>query len=220
MKIHEIAVQPRTETGSGAARRARKNGQVPAIVYSKHTEPKQIYLNAGDWASVSRLNSQLLYLVDGAEKQVVLVKEVQMNYLKNYCLHVDFQAVSADEKIHAGIALHAFGDSIGVAQGGVLEQSIHELPVQCKPGDLVEEIRVNVEKLGFGDRIHVKDLELPAGITCSLDPETLIFHVVAPQEETEPAPAENAPTEPEAIKQKAPADDEEADDDKADKKKK
>ena len=220
MKIHEIAVQPRTETGSGAARRARKNGQVPAIVYSKHTEPKQLYLNAGDWASVSRLNSRLLYLVDGDKKQIVLVKEIQMNYLKNYCLHVDFQAVSADEEIHATVALHPFGDSIGVAQGGVLEQSLHELPVQCKPGDLVEEIRVNVENLGFGDRIHVKDIELPAGITCGLDPETLLFHVVAPQEETAAAPAEAAPTEPEAIKQKAPAAEEEADGDKADKKKK
>ena len=220
MKIHEIAVQPRTETGSGAARRARKNGQVPAIVYSKHTEPKQLYLNAGDWASVSRLNSRLLYLVDGDKKQIVLVKEIQMNYLKNYCLHVDFQAVSADEEIHATVALHPFGDSIGVAQGGVLEQSLHELPVQCKPGDLVEEIRVNVENLGFGDRIHVKDIELPAGITCGLDPETLLFHVVAPQEETVAEPAENAPTEPEAIKQKAPAEEEEASDDKADKKKK
>ena len=221
MKIHEIAVQPRTETGSGAARRARKNGQVPAIVYSKHTEPKQIYLNAGDWASVSRLNSQLLYLVDGSDKQVALVKEVQMNYLKNYCLHVDFQAVSADEEIHAAIALHPFGDCIGVAQGGVLEQSLHELPVQCKPGDLVEELRVNVAELGFGDRIHVKDLELPAVITSALDPETLLFHVVAPQEEIAPAPAdENAPTEPEAIKQKAPAEEEEAAEDKGDKKKK
>ena len=80
--------------------------------------------------------------------------------------------------------------------------------------------RVNVEKLGFGDRIHVKDIELPAGITCGLDPETLLFHVVAPQEETVAEPAENAPTEPEAIKQKAPAAEEEADGDKADKKKK
>ena len=220
MKIHEIAVQPRTETGSGAARRARKNGQVPAIVYSKHSAPKQLYLNAGDWASVSRLNSRLLYLVDGSEKQAALVKEVQMNHLKNYCLHVDFQAVSADERIHATVALHPYGDSVGVAQGGVLEQSLHELPVQCKPGDLVEEIRVNVENLGFGDRIHVKDIELPAGISCGLDPETLLFHVVAPQEETAAAPAEAAPTEPEAIKQKAPAEEEEASDDKADKKKK
>ncbi len=222
MKIHEIAVQPRNESGTGAARRARKNGLVPAIVYSKHADPKQIYLNAGDWASVSRLNSRLLYLVDGSDKQAVLVREVQMNHLKAYCLHVDFQAVSADEKIHATILIRSLGEAIGAAQGGVLEQNIHELAVQCKPGDLVEEIKVNVEKLGFGDRIHLKDIELPAGIACTLDPETVLFHVVAPQtEEASAAPAEDAAKEPEAIKQKAPAADEaDAKDDKKDDKKK
>lgn len=200
MKIHEIAMQPRTETGSGAARRARKNGLVPAIVYSKHAEPKQIYLNAGDWASVSRLNSHLLYLVDGSEKQAVLVKEVQMNHLKAYCLHVDFLAVHEDEKIHATIAVHATGDCAGVAQGGVLEQNLHEIPVTCKPADLVEEIKVNIEKLGFGESIHLKDIELPAGISIHGDAEAVVFHVANPEKAKAD---EEAPAEPEAIKQKA-----------------
>lgn len=202
MKIHEIAVQPRTETGSGAARRARKSGLVPAIVYSKHAEPKQIYLNAGDWASFARLNSHLLYLVDGSEKQAVLVKEIQMNHLKAFCLHVDFQAVHEDEKIHATISVHATGDCAGVTQGGVLEQNMHEIPVLCKPADMVEEIKVNIEKLGFGESIHLKDIELPAGIAINGDPEAVVFHVAAP--ESAKAEAEtDAAAEPEAIKQKS-----------------
>ena len=76
---HEIAVTLRTESGSGPVTRARKKGLVPGIVYSKNTEPKQIYLNAGEWTSLYRQNPHLVYLNEDGKTQPALVKEVQIN---------------------------------------------------------------------------------------------------------------------------------------------
>ena len=170
MKIHELAVQPRTETGSGAARRARKSGMTPAIIYSKGSEPKQVYLNAGDWTSISNQKARFVYLVDGSDKQIALVKEVQMNHLKAYCLHVDFQIINPEEKINASVAVRAVGEC-----AAELIQKMDEIAVLCKPADLIEEVKVDVEKLASGESILVKDIELPAGVTVDGDADAVVF---------------------------------------------
>ena len=172
MKIHELAVQPRTETGSGAARRARKSGMTPAIIYSKGSEPKQVYLNAGEWTSISNQKARFVYLVDGSDKQLALVKEVQMNHLKAYCLHVDFQVINADEVINASVAVHTVGEC-----AAEVIQKKEEIAVLCKPADLIEEVKVDVEKLTSGATILVKDIELPAGVTLDDDADAVVFQV-------------------------------------------
>ena len=172
MKIHELAVQPRTETGSGAARRARKSGMTPAIIYSKGSEPKQVYLNAGEWTSISNQKARFVYLVDGSDKQIALVKEVQMNHLKAYCLHVDFQVINADEVINASVAVRTVGEC-----AAEVIQKKEEIAVLCKPADLIEEVKVDVEKLTSGATILVKDIELPAGITLDDDADAVVFQV-------------------------------------------
>lgn len=186
---NEIAVQPRSEFGYNAARRARKAGLVPAVIYGKGMESKSIYLNAGEWDSIARHNHHLLFLVDGDQKQAVLVKEVQKNHLKNYYVHIDFQAVSADEVVHSTVTLHATGDCVGAARGGTLEQLIHEVPVTCKPQDLVDEVKVDVSGLEVGAKLLVKDLVLPAGLTVAADADAVVFTVAQPQQEEAPAAA-------------------------------
>ncbi|MBQ7392920.1 MAG: 50S ribosomal protein L25 [Lentisphaeria bacterium] len=172
MKIHELAVQPRTETGSGAARRARKSGMTPAIIYSKGSEPKQVYLNAGEWTSISNQKARFVYLVDGSDKQIALVKEVQMNHLKAYCLHVDFQVINADEVINASVAVRPVGEC-----AAEVIQKKEEIAVLCKPADLIEEVKVDVEKLTSGATILVKDIELPAGVTLDDDADAVVIQV-------------------------------------------
>ena len=172
MKIHELAVQPRTETGSGAARRARKSGMTPAIIYSKGSEPKQVYLNAGEWTSISNQKARFVYLVDGSDKQIALVKEVQMNHLKAYCLHVDFQVINADEVINASVAVRTVGEC-----AAEVIQKKEEIAVLCKPADLIEEVKVDVEKLTSGATVLVKDIELPAGVTLDDDADAVVIQV-------------------------------------------
>ncbi len=174
---NEIAIKPRSEFGNNAARRARKAGLVPAVIYGKGMESKAIYLNAGEWDSIARHNHHLLFLVDGDQKQAVLVKEVQKNRLKGQYVHVDFQAVAADEVMHATVTLHGVGDCVGASHGGVLEQLVHELAVTCKLQDMVDEVKVDISKLDVGEKLHVKDLVLPAGLTVAGDADAVAFAV-------------------------------------------
>ena len=216
---HEIAVTPRNESGSGAANRARQKGLVPGIVYSRNTETKQIYVNAGEWTSLYRQNPHLVYLKEGDKAEPALVKEVQINHLKGYFYHIDFQVVSAEESVRSTLSLIAFGECAGVNAGGILDQNIHELEIVGKADALVDSLRVDVSALEIGHHLTVADLQLPEGLTTDVDPETVIFTVVAPTNEPEPTAEteEEEAAEPEAIKQKKP---EEAAEDEADKGKK
>ncbi len=197
---NEIAVQERNEFGNNASRRARKAGMIPAVMYSKGKPSKALTVDADAWKVLSGHGVHMVTLVEGEVKTLALVKEVQHNYLKNYVLHIDFQEVNANENIVAMVPVHAAGEAVGVAHGGILEQELHELEVICHPGDLPEMIRVDVSKLDMGGQLHVADIELPAGVKAHVSPETAVFHVVHPRAE-EAAPAA-APAEPEAIKEK------------------
>ena len=92
----ELAVEVRTQFGDNASRRARKAGQIPAIVYSKGCENKAIYVNADQWKTVAARSVNMVTLVCGEEKIPALVREVQFNHLKNYVVHIDFQRVEAE----------------------------------------------------------------------------------------------------------------------------
>jgi len=198
---HEIAVEPRTLKGKGNARRCRKAGHIPAVVYSKKQDPEMITLKVGDWEALTQHDVNLVYLKSADKSTAALIKEVQVNYLKNHVVHIDFQAVDLEEKIHTTLNLHLVGDAIGANRGGVVEQVAHQLEVTGKPADLPEFIEVDVTRLNVGETIHVRDLVLSAGMTVTSDPEILVVHVVAEHGEPESAApeAEEAAAEPERI---------------------
>ena len=202
METKQIKVAARAEFGNNAARRLRRQGLIPAIVYGNNKEPQALTVNADEWSAFSaRHGAHLVSLQLDGKEIPALVKEVQFNYLKNYVVHIDFQAVDLNAEISSTVPLHAFGDCYGAAHGGILEQELHELPVVCRPADLPESIKVDVTKLEIGDALTVADIELPAGVKADIDSEAVVFHVVRQQEEQEPeAEAEGeAATEPEAI---------------------
>ncbi len=215
---HQIAVQKRSEFGKNASRRARRDGLVPVIVYAKGEAGVPYYVKAGDWEALSHHELHLVYLVDGRQETAALVKDVQVNYLKNHVLHIDFQAVDLNAEIHSEVQIHPVGEAYGAAHGGILEQVIHQITVSCKAQDIPESIGVDVSKLNIGDALHVSDIVLPAGVKLVGDGEAIVFHVVHEQAEEVEAPAAEELTEPEAIKQKGPAEPKEGAD-KADKKK-
>ena len=202
METKQIKVAARAEFGNNAARRMRRAGSIPAIVYGNKQEPQAITVNADEWSAFSaRHGAQLVSLLLDGKEIPALVKEVQFNYLKNYVVHIDFQAVDLNAEISSAVPIHAFGDCRGAAHGGILEQELHELPVICRPADLPEAIKVDVTNLEIGDALTVADLEMPAGVKADADPETVVFHVARQQEEKEPeagAEGEGA-AEPEAI---------------------
>jgi large subunit ribosomal protein L25 len=195
---HEIAAKPRSEFGKNASRRARRAGLVPAVVYSKGQEGSAIYVDAREWAALCNSDFNLVTLVDGKKKTAVLVKEVQVNYLKNEYIHIDFQEVAMNEAITASVAVHAApGDPAGFAQGGLLEQQMHEIEVSSLPSALPESIAVDVSGLELDQHLLVKDIVLPEGVTAVTDGDHIVFTVMQPAAaaSAEAAEAEEATAE-------------------------
>ena len=201
----QIKVEARTVFGDNASRRLRKSGLIPAIIYGNGKDPRPVSVDSDAWCAFSaRHASQMVTLLEDGKETPALVKEVQYNHLKNYFVHIDFQEVNLDAEISASVPLHAHGESYGATHGGILEQDLHELPVLCRPRDLPDAIRVDVTELKIGDTLTVAQLVLPEGVKADVAEDTLVFHVVRPQEEeVEAAPVEGeAAAEPEAINEK------------------
>lgn len=197
---HEIAVFPRSEFGKNAARRARRDGMVPVNVYAKGKENRSFYVKSNEWDVLSKQDFSLAFLVNGSEKIGVIVKEEQINYMKSYVVHVDFQEVDLNEEIHASVKIVSTGTSVGENHGGVVEQIMHEIELVGKAQDMPEMVEIDVTELDLGQSIMVKDVKLPAGVSSKNDPEAVIFHVVHADEEIEvAASAEGESAEPQVL---------------------
>ena len=204
---HVLNVQARTAGTTNDARRLRKTGLIPAIVYGKGIEPKCISVNATEWQLLSRNELNILSLVEDGKETLVLLKEVQHDPIRNRTRHLDFQAIRMDQKIKAHVAVRA-GHTVpaGAAAGGLLEQNLHEIEVESLPQDLPEEIIVDVSGMNLGDIIHVGDIVMPEGVTAVTHADLVVFTEVdesAAAEEEEAAPAEGEEAaEPEVIAEK------------------
>ncbi len=175
---YELAVESRSELGKGAVGRARKVGKIPAVMYSRGAESAPLFVNAKEWESLSKHDFNLLTLLNGKNKTAAVVKEIQHNYLKGYVVHVDFQEVKMDEKITASIPVRpAHGEAAGVAKGGNFEQGIHEIEVNCFPGDLPEYFEADITALEIGDSLSVGDIILPESVELITDSKLTVFHV-------------------------------------------
>ncbi len=130
------------------------------------------------------------------------MQEVQHAPIGGAVLHIDFHAVSMDEMIEADVPLEPTGTANGVKNfGGLLEQSLRTLAIDCLPRDLPDVIRVDVSALNIGDAIHVREIPMPEGVSTRISPDLTAFSVMAPTVEEEPAAAAVA-TAPEVIKEK------------------
>src|SRR5438552_11684590 len=208
----KLKAEQRTAIGRSAARKLKARGIIPAVVYGGKEKPQPLQVLARDInAMLSHASGEniLVELEIAGEKssRTALVQEIQHSPVGRDILHVDFHAVSMDEKIHADVPLEATGIANGVKNfGGLLEQSLKLLPIECLPRDLPDRITVDVSALNIGDSIHVRDIQLPSGVAAKAGPELTAFSVLAPVVEEEPVPvaAEGAEAGPEVITEKKP----------------
>ena len=205
----------RTETGKGVARKLRRDGQVPAVVYGHHREPQSIAVDAKDLALLlGRISaaSTVVELSLGGGTARTLIREIQRHPVKkHHILHVDFQELVAGEQISVSVPLVYVGvEAVVRATGGVLDQIMHELELLCDPASIPNHIDVDVGGLTIGHSLHVADLKLPAGVEVSDDPERTVCVLSAPKTviETPAAGVEVVSAEPELIR-KAKEEDEE-----------
>ena len=202
----KLSATRRTGIGRSAVRKIKAQGAVPAVIYGGKSEPEALQVSRRDISTVlshaSGENILVELAIDGeASARTVLVQEVQHSPLGNEILHVDFHAVSMDELIEAEVPLEPTGTPEGVKTfGGLLEQAVRSLDIECLPKDLPDVITVDVSHLNIGDSIHVKDIKLPEGVTTRIPADLTAFSVLAPT--VEEAPSSTAPeaaTAPEVI---------------------
>lgn len=200
----KLTASRRSETGRSAVRKIKAQGAVPAVIYGGKTKPEPLQVAKRDISTILSHASGENILVEleiegegGA--RTALVQEVQHSPLGGDILHIDFHAISMDEMIEADVPLEPTGIAEGVKTfGGLLEQAVRSLEIECLPRDLPDVIHVDVSHLNIGDSIHVKEIKLPEGVTTRVPPDLTAFSVLAPTVEEEPVAAE-APTAPEVI---------------------
>lgn len=168
MKI-EITAFPRGRSGTGSSRRMRRTGKVPGVVYGAGKESQMIELDHNALARHLKMESFHASILDmnlNGSRERVLLRDVQMHPWRSEVLHVDFQRVAADRKIHMKVPLHFIhAESCpGAKEGGVVNHVMTDLDIQCLPDDLPEFVEVDLAQLQLGDSIHALELSLPQGV--------------------------------------------------------
>src|SRR3954466_9901775 len=203
----KLAAEPRTAIGRSAVRKLKAAGSVPAVMYGSKDKPEALQVSKRDInALLSHAAGEniLVELEVAGKSRLALVQEVQHAPLGGAVLHIDFHAVSQDEVIQADVPLEPVGMANGVKNmGGLLEHNLRSLAIECLPRNLPDVIRVDVSALDIGDAIHVREIQLPDGVTTRIQPDLTAFSVLAPTVEEEPvATAADASAGPEVIKEK------------------
>ena len=198
MKETKLTAKPRSGKGSASAGRLRRTGWFPAVVYGEGRPGVDIQLNEHDFLVMLRRHRSENMIVDlaveGADKPFkVMLKAMQHHPVTGRVIHVDFYEISMTRKIEIELPVKLTGIPTGVAnEGGILEHVLRALTVQCLPGDLIEEVELDVSGLTVGKTLRVRDVQIDAAKYRVLDdPGQVVAAVAAPRpEEEEKAEAE------------------------------
>lgn len=221
-----LTCQARKEFGTHNARRQRKQGAVPAVLYGHKEATVPLALSRDEIYKAIRHGVRLVDVKQGEKLEKALIRDVQWDPLGHDILHVDFARVSMDERIEVEVRVELRGTAPGVTGGGVLNQPLHNLKIECLAISIPETIRVNIGELQLNQALHVREVTMPEGVKVLNDPEAIIVQCVPKiVEEVAPAATAAAPTaeqaEPELIgRQKAAEGEEEADEKDKEKEKK
>lgn len=196
-----LKAQARSAFGTANARRLRKQGLLPGVVYGHKEEDLTVVLSKEDVEKTVRRGIRIVDLEAGGKTEKARFRELQWDHLGKEILHVDLMRVSQDERIVVQIRIELRGVAPGVAEGGSVDQPIHNLAVECPALEIPEVIRVAIDQLHLGNAIHVRELKLPPGVVAKADPEAVVVIVKAAKEDVPtPVAALEGAVEPEVIK--------------------
>jgi large subunit ribosomal protein L25 len=167
--IFSIDAQPRSDMGKGASRRLRHAGLVPGIIYGAHRDPEMVSLVHSDLMQHlenEAFYSHILTVNVGDRAEEVILKDIQRHPAKPFIQHVDFQRVSAREKIKTHVPIHFIAEdkAPGVKMGGMVSHHVADVEVSCLPKDLPEFIAVDMSAMELGDTVTLSGLVLPEGV--------------------------------------------------------
>jgi len=204
----DIQVDARDPGSKRTARRLRRSGKIPGILYGPKTQAVALEFNKKEFSSriagiegshLVRLKSSATALAD----KVALVKEMQHHPITGEVVHADLYEVDLTARIRVHVPLHFVGKAVGVVRGGILQPIVREIEVECLPMDIPEFFNVEVGELDIGDSVHIEALLMPEGIEAIFESNLPLVTVVPPTVEEAPTPAA-APVEGVAVAPAAP----------------
>ncbi|HEV8339348.1 MAG TPA: 50S ribosomal protein L25 [bacterium] len=211
-RVH-LAATVRNGLGKSGARQLRRSGQVPAVVYGKGRESQPLAVEGKALSATLHTHAGLNVLIDlgiqgdaAEDRQLVMVKDVQRDVLSHGILHVDFHVISLEETLETHVPVLLVGTPKGVVDGGVLEQHLREVLVECLPTQIPEHFELDVTGLTIGHAVHAGELTIPEGVTLLTPTEEVVATVQQPRVEeapAAPAAAEAVPAEGEAVEGEA-----------------
>ena len=197
MEVIRLEAQRRTELGSNAVNRLRRNGWLPAVVYDAHGKSQPVKFNRHAFElMVRRHGGQNLLLdmqLDGADALKVLLKDVQRDSIHDHMLHVDLLEISMTRKLRIEVAIRLVGEPVGVTQqAGILEQLLRVVQVECLPADIIQELTLDVSGLRLDESVFVRDLKTPANQVVLTPGHIAVasVHLPAAEEEAKTAAAD------------------------------
>ena len=184
-KFEKLNVDIRKEHGTSAARRARLQNKVPAVVYHSGVEATPLSVDKISLNKALR-TGQMIFEVNVEDKnQFVLVKEIQYHPVTDEIIHIDFQKVKEDEKISLEVAIRSTGESQGVKLGGLLVQMLNSVTIKCKPAEIPEFLDIDVTDMEMNTNLFVKDITLPEDVEMITAEDIAVVSVQEPKEEKE-----------------------------------
>ncbi len=215
MAENALNVETRQGAGKGVARKLRAAGRIPGVCYGKGEPSFSVSLDPRALRhlleqSEAGMNTLINLAVEGGgsfDGKMVLVRELQKDPVEGSYLHADFFAVDVQHAVEVSVPIHITGRAPGVELGGILDQALREIDLECLPLAIPSEILVDVSELDVGQSLHVSDLALPAGVELRSDPGLSVVSVVAPAKVEEVV--EEAEVEGEVEGEEAAAEDKE-----------
>lgn len=198
MAERTLDIKEREGTGKEAAKKMRRNGYIPAVLYG-HKGNKNLSIKAVDFLSLFEEigeHSIVTLNIDNKENAEVIVKDYQLHPVKKNIVHIDFFEIEKGKLLKTEVPIKIEGTSKGVKRGGVLETLLRDIEIECLPKDIPDNITVNIEDLDIGDSVHVKELTVDDKITIIASPEQVVITIgtptiiIAPVEEVEEVPEE------------------------------
>lgn len=179
----DLNIEPRTRIGSREARRLRREGMIPGILYGRGGEVA-IKVNEHHFMTTVGYGTStgIIRLSMPGEKPVSsIVKEVQWNPVSERPVHIDFLRVLPSQIVTVPVPVHLEGSPQGVLMGGILDHNLHEVSVTVKAADIPGHVSLDVSRLGIGDAVHISDFDLPKGMTIDMPPDQVVASVITPR---------------------------------------
>jgi large subunit ribosomal protein L25 len=199
-----INAQSREGTGKGVARKMRREGRVPAVLYGAGRENRNLSLSAKEWMEAVEKNGSSLrtqrqtLVIDEGARQMVLLRGFQIHPVSGNPIHVDFTRFNPKQKVEVDVPVIIIGneESKGIKEGGIVNLVRRTLEVQCLAGDIPENFKISIADMNVGDSIHIEDVTMPTGVVVNSEANFTVVNIVAPQaEEVDTAAPEAIETE-------------------------